>query len=766
MSISSRTFRGITLAALTCAGLSTALPLQAAVDGWLHWRGPQQNGTSLETGLPDAVGEENLLWTYDIAGRGEAVIAGDRVYSFGYKGEGPDLREYLTCLKAETGEVVWELGFNDFLSDTVYSRYAIGAPTVDAETGNIFLMTTAGTFVSVSPGGEILWEQSMMERFGMLTFPNGRRGSPVIDQELVIHHCITSYWGADGPARDRFFAFNKHTGEIVWSSTPGTAPKDSSFSTPVLGWANGERVLYAGTGCGNVVCVNVRTGEPIWRYHFSFGGVNSTVLLHNNDKLIAIHGKENIDTSDTGRMVALRLGAQAGEGASGQVVLDATHELWRNPLEMFTSSPVLVGDRIYQVVKTGTLECVNANSGQILWNYKLGNSQEHASPLYSEGKLYIPMVDGELHILKVNDDGVEVLDTESLAGGCLGAPTAWNGRIYIHSKEKLYCFGKKGNNPGLPAAPAPEKYPVASGKTALQLIPSDVLLAPGESADFVVNEIDAKGFVAGTKTSKDLSSMEAFIPPSARVRAKLNGSFSAGTLTADSDPVPSAGAFRAEAGDLNGLVRGRVLPSIPFTEDFESFDINEVQPDGHVEAGAEFAYPPLPWIGARFKWEIREIDGSKALRKTLDRVLFQRATTFLGHPEASNYTMEADLMTDGSRRVKSTVGVINQRYVIALIGNSQLLEVSSNQDRVKVSVPFRIRQNIWYRLKTRVDVAADGSGVVRAKAWPRGEAEPTEWTIEVPHRVAHTQGSPGLFGFSPQSLFPVYVDNISITSND
>jgi outer membrane protein assembly factor BamB len=369
---------------------STALSVPAGVDGWLHWRGPNQNGTSDETGLPGAVGSENLLWTYDIAGRGEAVVADGRVYSYGYRGTGPELREYLSCLDAETGELQWEIGFNDFISDVVYNRYAIGAPTVDPETGNIFLMTGPGVFVAVSPQGEVLWTISMMERFGMLTFPNGRRGAPIIERDLVIHHCITSYWGADGPARDRFFAFDKQTGELIWSSTPGTAPKDSSFASPVLDWENGRRVLYAGTGCGNLVCVDVRTGRPIWRYHMSFGGVNSSPLVL-DDRVVAIHGKENIDTSDVGRMVAIRRGAAPEAGSAGPVVLERSSELWRRPLVMFTSSPVLVEGRVYQVTHTGELVCVDAGSGEIVWEHKLGNGQLHASPLYAEGRLYVPM---------------------------------------------------------------------------------------------------------------------------------------------------------------------------------------------------------------------------------------------------------------------------------------------------------------------------------------------------------------------------------------
>ena len=77
------------------------------------------------------------------------------------------------------------------------------------------------------------------------------------------------------------------------------------------------------------------------------------------------------------------------------------------------------------------------------------------------------------------------------------------------------------------------------------------------------------------------------------------------------------------------------------------------------------------------------------MENTLERVLFQRSMNFIGHPEMSNYTMKADVMSDGNRRVMSNVGLINQRYLIALVGNWQILEVVSNHDRLKESVPFK-----------------------------------------------------------------------------
>lgn len=736
--------------------LSSSSLLADKAVGWLHWRGPHQNGTSQETGLPSdiVIGGKNHLWTYNLAGAGAPVIANDRLYAIGFRGEGPDLQEILVSLDAKTGKLIWEHGFNDFLSDIVYNRYAIGSPTVDPETGNIYIMTAAGDFACFNPEGDVLWQVSMMERFGMLTFPNGRRGAAVIEGDLVIHHCITSYWGSDGPARDRFYAFNKRTGDIVWSSTPGIGPKDSSFSSPVLAWANGKRVFYAGTGCGNLVCVNALTGQPLWRFHMSYGGVNATPVLF-KDRVIAIHGKENVDGSEVGRMVAIRVGADPGPTGE-QKVLGSESELWRNPLVMFTSSPVLVEDRIYQVTHTGELACVDIDTGNVLWEAKLDNSQLHASPLYADGKLYIPMVSGTLYIIEPNDEGLKILNQITLDGKCLGAPSVWNGRIYVHSSEKLYCFGSGEDGQGMVSGPTLVDYPTAGEAQALRVVPSDVLLHPGQEIRLNVSSIDAKGLTVQKKVD---ASIEKWIPPTARVQSRVDADINGTTLNAKSRV--SAGSLKATFDGLTGYGRARLLPDAPFSEDFESFQLTTQ----NSENDPQFAYPPLPWIGARFKWEIRDVNGNKALAKTLDNVLFQRAITFIGHPEMQDYTVEADVMTDGNRRMKSNIGVINQRYMVVLIGNAQILEVSSNHDRVKVSVPFKWNPGTWYRLKTRVDVADDGSGVVRAKAWEKGQAEPSAWNIEVPHRIAHKHGAPGLLGFSPQSRFSVYVDNVKVTQN-
>ena len=761
---------GLLLADSPFRTAATAAPAK----GWLAWRGPEQNGYSRETGLPDTVDPLHPLWMADFPGQSTPVVADGKVFVMGYLGEGAELQEGLICYDADTGKELWRQLFSDYLSDTIYLRYATSTPAIDPETGNIYIQGTQGILAGFTPGGKLLWKHSLMEEYGRLTFPNSRTASPLVDQDLIITRGITANWGGNGPAGDRFYAFDKKTGELVWSSSPSDKPLGNSFSHPYLGWLDGKRVFYSAAGDGSVVCVNARTGEPIWRVPLTKAAINSTVLFHGNNKLISIFGTPY----EPGQMVAFKLphAIPTNAAAAPVVVERAAVQLWADDVSTSTSSPILVGDKVYVVSEKGDLCAIDANTGAIDWRKKIGIEERNACPVFADGKLYVPMLDdpagkaegsgeagtkGALYIIKPGDKDGEVLCHVSLDGRCFGTPTPYNGKVYIQTTRHLYCFGKPGKNPGLVAAPAEPKWPAHGPATQLQVIPSEVLLHPGESAGFRLRSLDANGLtVAEIKDFKDVK-WAGYIPATAKVKASMKAAFDAkGRLVAAADPAPSAGAFEATLGELKGYMRGRVLPALPILENFDHASLTETDAFDNVS----FAYPPLPWIGARFKFEIREFEGNKVLAKTLDNPFFQRATVFIGDAASRNYTVEADVMSEGNKRIMSEVGLVNQRYYIVLKGAAKILEVNSNQELFRQSVPFEMAPNAWYHLKTRVDITgADGSGVIRAKAWKKGDPEPAAWTIEVPHKHAHDSGSPGLFAFAPQKR--VYLDNISVTAN-
>ena len=501
--------------------------------------GPDQNGASRETGLPDKVDPKNPLWVADFPGQSTPVIANGKLFIMGYLGEGPDLQEGVACFDAETGQKLWQHLFNDFISDTIYLRYATASPAIDPETGNVFIQGTQGILAGFTPDGKPLWKRSLMEEFGRLTFPNARTASPVIDGDLVITRGITANWGAQGPAADRFYAFDKKSGELVWSASPSDRPKDNSFSHPYVTTRGGKRVLYSALGDGSVAAINARTGEALWRIPLFRAGINATVIVHNHDKLIAIFGVPY----EPGQLVALKI----PEVAPHKSPLDR----WCSNARSFsfgrrTSRPRPVrpsssGDTVYVVAEKGDLCAVNANTGEIKWKLKIGIEQRNSCPLYADGKLYVPMLDdpagkgsgesaeagstGAFYIIKPGEKDAETLAHVALDGRCFGTPVAYNGKVYMQTTKHLYCWGKPGNNPSRPKATVAEQTPAASSAKSLQIIPSEVTLRPGQTASFHARSMDANGFVVEEVTDMKSLTWTSYIPPTARVKSLMNGKF-------------------------------------------------------------------------------------------------------------------------------------------------------------------------------------------------------------------------------------------------
>jgi len=146
-------------------------------------------------------------------------------------------------------------------------------------------------------------------------------------------------------------------------------------------------------------------------------------------------------------------------------------------------SPVMVNGIVYQIDDTGVLNAVKADSGEIIWTLKMATGNVHAFPIYVDGLLYVPQLDGRLAVVKPGEKAGEIVKDIKLSGQCLGAPAVANGVLYIHTTEKFYAFEIKSNgitNDEVPAAVIPS----AGKPAALQIVPAEVVLTPGTSKSF------------------------------------------------------------------------------------------------------------------------------------------------------------------------------------------------------------------------------------------------------------------------------------------
>src|ERR1700677_1712193 len=84
------------LASLGAVFAFVVVPLQA--EDWPYWRGPSQNGISLDTNLPatwsdDPKEPENFLWKAPYGCRSAPIVMNGRVYINNQSGEGVNEQE-------------------------------------------------------------------------------------------------------------------------------------------------------------------------------------------------------------------------------------------------------------------------------------------------------------------------------------------------------------------------------------------------------------------------------------------------------------------------------------------------------------------------------------------------------------------------------------------------------------------------------------------------------------------------------------------------
>lgn len=727
--------------------LSVLLLLSAAATApaadWAEWRGPARDGVSAEKGLPAkwSPAGENLAWKAPFGGRSAPIVMGDRVFLLNAYDKGERLQERVMCFDANNGKVLWEHRFNVYLSDVPPHRVGWASPVGDPSTGNVYALGGGGHLVALSSqDGKVLWERSLGEDFGLLTTHGGRTVSPLVDGDLVITSGVTFSWGEHHRGLHRWMAFDKRTGETVWTSAPGSRPYDTTYAAPVIAGVNGTRLLIQGASDGWVHAVKPQTGEPVWKIEVSKRGLNTGVVMHGTTAIIT-HSEENLSSSEMGMVAALDASLK-GELKMSQFKWSAYG--WQGGF----SSPVLDGGRLYQVDNGANLAAFDVNSGKQLWLQNLGTIQK-ASPVFADGKLYVGTENGKFFIVEPGPAGAKVLDedqlgTEAAPEAVIASVAVSDGRVFVVSDAALYCIGKKqaagkGGIAKVSYTGDARQAAAPPGAVAhVQVVPADVILRPGASARFRVRLFDERGnFIReekGATWSLD----------------KLNGKVENAQFTASADAVVQTGEVRAAAGGVAGAARVRVVPPLPWDENFDAMAVDTF---------------PQHWTNTGMKFVVREVGGRKVLVKTTEgSSLLSRARAYMGPVDLANYTVEADVNATQKRRQQGDAGVIAQRYALVLFGNAQKLEISPWQPETArvASVPFEWKPDTWYRLKLRVENMPDGRVRARGKAWPAGEAEPAAWTVERVDPIGNHQGSPGIFG---SALAEIYFDNLKVYAN-
>jgi outer membrane protein assembly factor BamB len=736
---------------------------------WLHWRGPAQTGSSTETNLPEKftldpkAADSNLLWKAPYGCRSTPLVMAGKVYIINDDPpEGILEGERVMALDAATGKVLWERKFNVFLCDMVSTRVGWTNLAADPVTRRIYAHGTQGFLMCLDGDtGKVIWRRSLTEEFGRVTGYGGRSTSPTVDGDLVIIGIINSSWGDQGRGANRYAAFDKNTGEVVWWSEPATAMKGTYYSNPIVKEVNGQRLLISGLADGELCAMQVNTGVKVWGYQFGNNVINASPVMEGT-LVYCSHGEENPDSGEKGRVICV----DAADVTNGQpkVVWEAIG------ITAGLSSPLLHDGRLYVPDDGAGLHCFDAKTGKKLWKYKYGRSARGA-PVWADGKIYVAEVAAHFHILK--DTGTKCTELSdqffpSTGQGSLeinSTPAVAEGKVIFGTRDELYCLAKKpGEAPSGSGRPDTQfnsvKGRIAAPATLAQVFPADVTLAPGQSVSFKVRLFDKNGnFVKETPAQWSLPTPPK--TPAGLQPPPLKAEIKDGVLTVAKD-VPGQQAYvDATVEGLTARARVRVAPQLPYKNDFEK-----------VPIGAT----PGGWVNCQGKFAVVDLNGNKVLKKLANdsRPPLSRANAYIGLPNLKDYVIQADLSAMQKNNYLPDMGVVNCRYSLTMSGKTQEIRLSTwdAQHRIDKTVAFPWKAGEWFRCK--LDVVQQGeTALIRGKVWPRDQPEPKEWTIDATDPRPNREGSPALYGYATGILDEVagagaigaeaFYDNVSVT---
>jgi outer membrane protein assembly factor BamB len=458
--------------ALIFAGLATAAD-------WPQFRGPNSSGLGTATNLPVEFGpQRNVEWKTALPpGHSSPILIGDTIFLTAYDGDAL----LVLNLERATGRIRWRREVPRPRKQALHKSNSPASPSPVSDGRNIYAFFTDFGLISFGPDGNERWRLPL----GPFNNPFGMGASPLLVGNRLIVNC-------DSETGSFLIAVDKDSGKQLWRVE---RPESSrGFSTPVLYQPKGGPTQALIAGSNQLTAVNVATGEPVWwtrgltwqlkptpvldaerLYILGWAGGSDegnqeelppfkdmlAKLDANKDgklareevteeKLLRDWKEADLDkdglmgdrdwTFYQGRRRALNSIMAVRLGGKGDVT--GTHVDWRYTRSLpNVPSPLVYQNVVYLMKEGGILTALEAATGKVLKQGRLTGAldQYFASPVASDGKLYLASQGGHITVVKAGAEW-EILAVNEMDDECYATPALVENRIYVRTRSALYCF--------------------------------------------------------------------------------------------------------------------------------------------------------------------------------------------------------------------------------------------------------------------------------------------------------------------------------------
>ncbi|MBI5383824.1 MAG: PQQ-like beta-propeller repeat protein [Verrucomicrobia bacterium] len=416
-------------------------------DDWPQWLGPQRDGVWRETGIIEKFppGGPTVRWRAPIgAGYAGPAVAGGKVFitdrrlAQGASNQGNPFErgsvqgaERVLCLSEADGRILWQ---HEYPCHYTISYPAGPRCTPVVADGKVFTLGAQGDLLCLdATNGKVIWSKDLKREYQTRAPMWGFAAHPLLDGRKLI--CLA------GGAGSVAVAFDKDTGKELWKSLTA---EEIGYCPPMLYEAGGQRQLVVWHP-ESVNALNPETGQRYWTVPFT-----SRVGL----------------SVSTPRKLGDRLFITAFYDGSLMLQLDAAKPaatvLWQSKkrseretteLHSIISTPFFEDGHIYGVCSYGQLRCLNADTGERLWEtFAATTGKEvrwgNAFLVKNGNRFFLFNELGDLIIARLSPKGYEEVSRAHILDPTNkdpGRPVLWshpafaNRCVYARNDKEIVC---------------------------------------------------------------------------------------------------------------------------------------------------------------------------------------------------------------------------------------------------------------------------------------------------------------------------------------
>jgi len=374
------------------------------------FRGPWGNAFIYHKRIPvDWNGKEdkNILWktSIPIHGFNSPVIWGDRIFLTGANAA----KRVVYSINRTNGKILWEREVKNIPGSPstppkTTDDTGLAAPSVTTDGQQVYAIFGTGDIICFDFEGNQIWARNL----GVPKNHYGHSSSLLIwDKKVLVQY--------DTQAGSRLLALNRGTGATVWETR---RTSDISWASPIIAEVQGKQRLIL-LGNPDLSAYDIETGKQLWSINCMSGEVGPSPTF-GAGKIFA--------ANEHAKMVAVN-------ASNGSLVWESRHYLPE------VSSPIYHDGLLYIATTFAVVAAFDANTGNLVWEYD-AKDQFYSSPVIADGKLYVFDTSGNAYIFKPGRK-IELINSPELGEGVYSNPAFAAGRMYVRTRNHLYCIGQK-----------------------------------------------------------------------------------------------------------------------------------------------------------------------------------------------------------------------------------------------------------------------------------------------------------------------------------